>query len=392
MNDQERSELRAAYSRFLAADRILLTGHSLQAWPDVARDAHIQAFDDAARLVDDVWGGAIFPMVDQVGRRLLARMGFAEDDPIAFAANTHTLVYRLLSALPNNARVVTTMSEFHSLFRQLSRLAEEGLDVAWVETEPRTSLTDNLIAAIDEGTDVVALSAVLFEDAWVVENLAAIVQRAHEVGAIVVVDAYHAFNAVPLTWSSDDLYVVAGGYKYGEFGPGVCWMRLPKSCELRPKYTGWFSDFASLEEPRAFDTPVRYGAGGARFAGATFDAVPIYRARAVLDHWDRFGLTVERLRAISLRQTGRIIARVDSTEGRGGFTAVMSSRDDQRRGGFVTLHHPQAPAIASQLREQGVFVDARGPLLRMGPAPFLADDEIDRGVDAVIAAASRLIR
>src|SRR6516164_4940524 len=92
--------LRAAYASFLASGRILLTGHSHQAWPDVARDALAEAFDDAARFVDDKWDAAVLPRVQAVGERVLARMGFDPGDAIAFGRSTHELVFRLLTCLP----------------------------------------------------------------------------------------------------------------------------------------------------------------------------------------------------------------------------------------------------------------------------------------------------
>jgi selenocysteine lyase/cysteine desulfurase len=377
--------LRAAYGAFLRPGRILLSGHSHQAWPDVARDAQIAAFDDAARFVDDKWEQAIFPLVDEVGRRVLARMGFAESEAIAFAESTHTLAYRLLSALDlgPGARVVTTTGEFHSLHRQLVRLEEDGLEVVWVEAAPRAGLTERLLAAITPGTALVAISAVLFEDAWILEALADVVGRAHAVGALCLVDAYHAFNVVPIDLGPlrERLYVTAGGYKYAAFGNGLSWMRLPADCTLRPRFTGWFSDFGGLETERRRAGPLRYGAGGARFAGATFEASAFYRARAVLDHWDRFGLDVPRLRALSVAQTRRILARLDEA---GAPLELVSSRDDARRGGFVTVRAARATEAARALRARGVYVDARGDLLRMGPAPYLTDEEIDAGVRAVV--------
>src|SRR5579862_3028138 len=96
--------LRAAYSRFLGGHdgghRILLTGHSHQAWPDVARDALVEAFDDAARYADDKWDEAVFPHAKAVGEGVLARMGFDPGDAIAFGRSTHELVFRLLTCLP----------------------------------------------------------------------------------------------------------------------------------------------------------------------------------------------------------------------------------------------------------------------------------------------------
>jgi kynureninase len=375
--------LRAAYGRFLAGGHVLLTGHSHQAWPDVARDALIASFDDAARLVDAKWEQAVFPRMRAVGEGILGRMGFDRADPIAIGKSTHELVYRLLSCLPlgERPRVVTTTSEFHSLRRQLTRLAEEGMDVVWVDARPREGLADRLLAALTPGTAMLAMSAVLFDDAYVVPRLGEIAARAVEIGAIPLVDAYHAFNVVPIDWgpARERLYVTSGGYKYAGFGEGLCWLRLPRDCALRPVYSGWFADFASLSAPQGGG--VAYATDGMRFAGATFDPSSVYRAHAVLEHWDRFGLGLERLRAISIRQTRRILARLDA---RGRHDDVVSSRDDDRRGGFVTVRAPGAAAIVARLQAKGVFIDARNETVRLGPAPFLTDDEIDRGTDAVI--------
>ena len=113
------------YSRFRVSERVLLTGHSHQAWPDVALAAQQQAWLDAAEFVDDKWARA--------GEQAAAvRAGFARllgcrAEQIALGQNTHELVTRWLSALPlrQRPRLVSTDGEFHSLRRQLDRLAEE---------------------------------------------------------------------------------------------------------------------------------------------------------------------------------------------------------------------------------------------------------------------------
>ncbi len=387
MTSFDLARFRRAYASFLEPHpgRVLLTGHSHQAWPDVARDAMVQYFDDSARFVDDKWGDAVFPRLERVGRGALERLGFASGDAIAFGRSTHELVYRLLTCLPARARVVTTTGEFHSLYRQLRRLEESGLDVIWVPATPRAELADRLLEAITPGVDLVAVSAVLFEDAYVVPRLGEIVARAKAVGAMPLVDAYHAFNVVPLAWeeAQRDVFAVAGGYKYAAFGEGVCFMRLPPDLALRPAYTGWFADFASLERPRG-EGPTTYAAGGAGFAGATFDAASFYRAAAVLDHWESFGLDVPALRAISMRQTSHIRERLAAAG-----LDVVASADPERRGGFVAVRTAAAAEVVRLLRERDVWVDARGDLLRLGPAPYLTDDEIDRGVGAVIDVVSR---
>jgi kynureninase len=90
------------YTRFRVAERLLLTGHSHQAWPDVALEGHVEAFEDAARHVDEKWGRA-FAKSDQVRAGFRALLG-DPDSEIALGVNTHELVIRLLSALDLNGR------------------------------------------------------------------------------------------------------------------------------------------------------------------------------------------------------------------------------------------------------------------------------------------------
>ena len=371
---------RSRYSAFLRPDRILLTGHSHQAWPDVAREAQARYFDDSAAWVDDKWSQAIFPKIDRVSRNILRRMGFPEGDALAFGRSTHELIFRLMSCLrwSERPRVVTTTSEFHSLYRQLSRLAEEGVEVVWVDGWPRASLAERLLDAITPQTAMVALSGVFFEDAFLFRSIGAVLEKAAAVGALPLVDLYHSFNVAPLDLgpAAARTFVTAGGYKYAQFGEGICWLRIPTNCTLRPVYTGWFADFAALSHERS-STAVSYGKGAERFAGATFDASAFYRAEAVLDHFDHFDLDVEALRDISRRQTSLL------AEALSGSAELVSPGDPEERGGFLSLRVRDAERAVQALRTHGVFVDARKDLLRLGPAPYLTDEELLRGAELV---------
>ena len=370
--------LRPHYAAFLRTDRILLTGHSHQAWPDVAKDAMARAFDDAARLVDDKWGPAM-EQADAVREAVATRIG-AHADEIALGASTHELVSRLLSALDLRARprIVTTTGEFHSLRRQLGRLAEAGVEIVWVEAAPVATLAERLAAAIDDRTAALMASSVLFETSSVVPHLAHAIAAARKHGAEVLIDAYHAFGVVPFdvaAWG-DDVFVTAGGYKYAQWGEGNCFLRVPRGSSLRPIYTGWFSDFAHLASARHGE-PITYGARPAdRFAGSTFDPVSHYRARAVADFFVQQGMSLERLRATSLRQTARLFASLDGLD-------VRTPREDDARGGFVAIRHPRAGELVEALRERGIYTDSRGDMLRLGPAPYVTDDELDAATRAL---------
>lgn len=156
-------ELRRHYTRFLRPGRILLTGHSHQAWPDVAREGLLQSFDDAARYVDDKWAAA-GEAAEAVRRGVAARIG-AQTDEIALGASTHELVARFLSALDFGSRphLVTSSGEFHSLHRQLARLSQAGVEVTFVPTGPVETLAERLAGAVRGDTAALLVSTVLFE-------------------------------------------------------------------------------------------------------------------------------------------------------------------------------------------------------------------------------------
>ncbi|HMG19201.1 MAG TPA: hypothetical protein VK573_10785, partial [Gemmatimonadales bacterium] len=240
-------ELAKHYSRFRVTERILLTGHSHQAWPDVAFEAQQQAWLDAAEYVDDVWEKA-FEKAAEV-RRGFARLLDDSPDRIALAPNTHELVVRFLSALPLRKRpkLITTDGEFHTIRRQLDRLAEEGSEVVKVAAVPAATLAERLAQVVDDRTAAVLVSAVLYTNAHIVSNLRAVLAACQRVGAELLVDAYHALNAVPFSLKKEGLenaYVVGGGYKYCQLGGGNAFLRMPADCALRPVVTGWFSEFA----------------------------------------------------------------------------------------------------------------------------------------------------
>src|SRR5437867_5980749 len=238
------------YSRFRVSERLLLTGHSHQAWPDVSLEAQQRAWLDAAELVDEKWERAAAQASRVQGgfRRLL-------DDPdgdIALGQNTHELVTRLLSALPLAARprLVTTDGEFHTIRRQLDRLREEGLAVVKVAARPAATLAERIASAIDDRTACALVSSVLFETAEIVPGLDRVARACNRHGATLLVDAYHHLNVVPFDIPALGLaeaFVTGGGYKYCQLGEGNCFLRVPPGCRLRPVLTGWFSEFATRE-------------------------------------------------------------------------------------------------------------------------------------------------
>ena len=391
---QSPNALAPHYSRFKVGERLLLTGHSHQAWPDRALDGQLRAFDDAAEKMDEKWQRA-FAAAEQV------KTGYArllDDDSGAYtlAANTHELVVRLLSALPlvgvppgrplvaasarqspvQRPRLVTTDGEFHSIRRQLDRLAEEGLEIVRLPATEPQDLAERLAAAVDDRTAAVLVSAVLFQNARIVPGLSQVLEAAERHGAILLVDAYHALDAVPFSLKREGLeqaFVVGGGYKYCQLGEGNCFLRTPADCQLRPIVTGWFAEFDQLSGKT--DGRVAYGEGGARFAGATYDPTSHYRAVEVFDFFTEHGLTPELLREVSQHQIGLLRQAFDHLD----IDPAVVRRSEvplNELGGFLVFETPHADRFSSELRRRGMHTDHRGDKLRFGPAPYLSDTQL----------------
>jgi len=373
------------YRRSRVAERLLLTGHSHQAWPDVGFEAQQQAWLDAAEHLDAKWERA-FAMADRV------RRGFARllDDPqgtIALGANTHELVVRWLSALRlgRRPRLVTTTAEFHTIRRQLDRLAEEGIAVVKVPALPAATLAERLARTVDDRTAAVLVSAVLYENAHIVPNLAHVLEACRRVGAELLVDAYHALNVVPFSLRTEGLaeaFVVGGGYKYCQLGEGNGFLRIPPECTLRPVITGWFSEFEALAAGGAA-APVTYGPGAARFAGATFDPTSHYRAARVFDFFEELELTPELLRQVSQHQVGLLASLFDALDADPRVITRDRAVTLSELGGFLALQSPRAEELCRRLRDRSVAADFRADTLRLGPAPYVSDLQLRTAIDAL---------
>jgi kynureninase len=366
------------FTDFLGAapGRLHLAAHSHHPWPDVTRAAHQQAWDDAAALMDDKWEKVFGEVVPEARRRLAGMLRLPDPQTLAFAPNTHELVGRLFSCLPPPVRIVTTDAEFHSFNRQARRWAEAGVaQVDVVAAEPFATFHDRFTAAL-AGADLVYLSQVFFDSGFVVPHLEEVAAAAPP-RALVVIDGYHGFMAVPtdLSLLGERGFYLSGGYKYAMAGEGACFMHCPPEFAGRPVDTGWFAGFAGLTDR---SLKIVYGEGGDRFWGGTFDPTGLYRLVAVLRMVEEEQLTPALIHDHVRGLQGELAAGLE-----GGELGELVPSPGFPRGNFLTYRHPAAGSFYRALHERGVITDYRGDRLRIGLGIYHDHADVERFLEVV---------
>jgi kynureninase len=377
--------LKTHYRRFLEArpERLHFAAHSHHAWPDVTRDAGLQYWDDAARLADRKWEYILGEIAPKAQGHLARLMGTTSPGQIAFAANTHDFVLRLLSCFEEGRplRVLTTDSEFYSFARQAARL-EEGthFHVTRVAVEPFATFDARFAgAAAASDFDLVYLSHVFFNSGFAIADLASLVSTVKSREAMVVVDGYHTVGALPLALAplEDRVFYVGGGYKYLQVGEGFGFLHVPVGCTLRPAATGWFSQFGSLTKKQT--GRVDYADDAFRFFGATWDPTPAYRFNAVMDLWQREGVTSDKVHAHANRLQHRFLEGLERDRPAAlDPSTLVTPRDLTRQANFLTFRFDGAPDLHAGLRAKNVETDLRGDLIRFGFGPYQDEADVDK--------------
>lgn len=242
-----------------------------------------------------------------------------------------------------------------------------------IETVPSddgiTISLDRFLGAIDEETLIVPFSHVLFKSGFL-QNAMAITERAHQVGAMVVLDTYQSAGTVPFSVKELNVDFATGGsvkWLCGGPGAGYLYVRPDLHQQLQPKTTGWMAH----EEPFAFDPELRYAPNIRRFLHGSPAIPALYAAHSGFHIINQIG--VERIREKSVRQTSLLIQLAEEA----GFD-VTSPKNPADRGGTITIGHPHAAAITSELIKREFIVDYRpGAGVRVSPHFYNTDEELE---------------
>jgi kynureninase len=317
------------------------------------------------RAWSEGWWSLPLTVGDQVGRIV----GAPADTTVMHqnVAIAEAVVLSCFRPSPDRNRVVYERGNFPSV-RYLYQ-AQPELEVVVCEDD------EEIVQTIDERTLLVPISHVLFKSGEI-QDVARIVRRAHDAGARVILDAYQSAGIVPLDVTALNVdFAVGGSVKWLCGGPGNGWLyvRPDLADSLSPTFTGW----QAHESPFAFEEEMRYARGAARFLTGTPNVPALYAGTAGYDLIEEIG--VDRIRENSLRQTGLLSQLAEDA----GFE-IRSPGDPSRRGGTVTVHVPDFPAVHRELAEREILCDFRPDAgIRIGPHYYTSDDELRHVIEQI---------
>ncbi|WP_164519529.1 kynureninase [Nocardioides ferulae] len=357
-----------------------------------------------AEFVDEAWGGRLIRGWDEEWLELPTRLGDtigrvclgAAPGQTIVADSTTVLLYKLLRAAvdarPEGRTIVLDRDNFPTDRYVAQGVAREcGLTLRWVEVDPDGGVTpEALAAALDDEPAVVLLSHVAYRSAWLAD-LPALTAIAHDAGALVLWDLCHSAGVVPTALDEAGVDLAVGcTYKYLNGGPGspaFCYVADRWQEELAQPVTGWMGAALPFEMGPDFQ-PAQ---GIRRMLSGTPPVVGILAMRDQLALLEEVG--VDAVRAKSVALTEQAIAWAEELLGEHGVR-LASPRDPDRRGGHLTLDHPDMRAVTAALWDRDVIPDFRAPQgLRLGLSPLSTSyDELWRGLELVREELARLAR
>jgi len=319
------------------------------------------------------WHEGWWEMAVTTGDKVGALMG-AEPGSVSLHQNV-TIVQAIISSCFDYSgrrnKVVMADLEFPSIIYFYEEQRRLGARVELVKSEDGIHLPlEKFLAAIDETTLLVPISYVLFRSASIVDARA-IIERAHKVGALVILDAFQATGTVPFhVRELETDFAVGGVLKWlcGGTGVGYLYVRADLRAKLNPALTGWFAHRRPFEfEVGAIDARE----DSFRYLNGTTHIPALHACQPGLDIIGHAG--VENIRAKSKHQTERLMQGALARGWR-----VNTPRNPELRGGTVSIDCPHAREVTRELLARDILVDFRPAAgVRLSPHFYNRDEEID---------------
>ncbi len=356
-----------------------LVSNSLGAMPRAVYD-NLRAYADtwATRGVR-AWGEGWWDMNVRVGDKVAAIIG-APPNTVSMHQNISIAEGILLSCFDYSGKrnkVVIEEGIFPSVYYVLRGMLPPNIELHMIKSEDGITVdVQKIVDAIDERTLLAPISHVLFRSAYILD-VKPIIEKAHAVGAVVILDGYHATGIIPVdvTALNVDFYV-SGVLKWMCGGPGGVFLyaRPDYLKTITPKLTGWMAH----KHPFDFEVAdLDFREDAFRFLNGTPAIPSLYANEPGIDIIAQVG--VENIRHKSMRQTALLIELAEAA----GY-AINSVRDAAERAGTVTVQPENAYAVSRELIARNVLVDYRPQAgIRVAPHFYNTDEEIHRAIATI---------
>ena len=364
-------------SEFPILDKaVYLISHSLGAMPRETYDRLHEYADIWATRGVRAWAEGWWEMPAKIGNQVGSIIG-ADPDTVVMHQNVsicQSLILSCLLPLAENSKrrkIVYSELNFPSVMYVYEAHARaHGLHIEKVRSDDGMTVPlERMLAAIDEETLLAPISHVLYKSAFL-QDARAITERAHQVGAMVILDTYQSAGTVPFSVKDLEVDFATGGsvkWLCGGPGAGYLYVRPDLIDQLEPKTTGWMAH----EEPFAFRSELRYAPNITRFLHGSPAIPALYAAESGYKIINEIG--VPEIREKSRRQTQHLIQLAEAA----GFR-VTSPKNPAQRGGTNTIWDDNAAAVARELVRREFIVDYRpGAGVRISPHFYTKDEELE---------------
>jgi len=319
---------------------------------------------------------AILDGVRSAGAEVLG----TSSDAVAVVAGASEGLGQVTSLLePEQGTVLLVGSDFPSVtYPWLVAAERRGISLRFVEDRADRDLTQDLVDAVDPATAVVAFSVVQYATGTRVDA-GRVAERAHEVGASLVVDATQLAGAGVVDavgWGADAL--VTSGYKWLSAHGGVALMALAPDLVTRlPRFVGWMG----ARDPFDFDPmTLRLADDARRFQLSTMSyvsAIGLVTSIAMLS-----SLGFERIDEHARRLATHLVDRVAEL----GWRPFRPPSDPSAASHIVSLRHADHdPGVTAErlASESGIVCGGRAGGLRISLHAYNDRDDVDRLVEAL---------
>ena len=355
---------------------IYLANHSLGRMLDQTEKDVVEGLQHWTCGREDAWNYWFAEM--QSFRKQTATLIHAESaDCIIPKTSAGQGLRAVLNCYDKPIKVISSTDEFNSIdfiLKVFSQRKHIQLECIKPERSNDYYQLDDFLTALRNRPELIVLSMVLFTTGQLLNKLKTLIDAAHQQGALILLDLYHAAGVVPIDVTELDIdFAIGGSYKYLRGGPGAGWLYIhPRHLDgsLQTLDTGWFAQdqIFAFERP---ETP-QFASGGNAFLESTPAILPFYQARAGLKF--TLGIGVKRLRSYSLQQQHFIEDLLQQHD-------IPFLGKTGNRGAFIAIPHPQAEAIATQLKHAGSICHSTENLLRLCPDLLNTEQELSLAIN-----------